>query len=79
MTDDKKKDKRKKFRMSKEEYLRTHLLDMDPAKKRWYIHAMETWTPEDYQEYQRVMLWMMGEPSEEDLKKVREIIGRKRP
>ena len=46
----------RKKTMTKEEYLKTHLLDMDEAKKRWYINAMENWTSEDYDRYTRTML-----------------------
>ena len=60
--------------MTKEQYLQTHLVDMDPAKKRWYMNAMETWTSEDYDKYTLIMLEMLGESSEEDLRKVREFL-----
>lgn len=52
----------RKKTMTKEEYLKTHLLDMDEAKKRWYINAMENWTSEDYDRYTQTMLWMMQRP-----------------
>jgi len=75
MTDDKKDVK--PIRMSKEEYLKTHLLDMDPAKKRWYMNAMQTWTSEDYERYAETMLWMLREPTEEQLKSVRKLLKEK--
>lgn len=70
MTDDKKDDMPKRT-MSKEEYLRTHLLELDPAKRRWYISSMEKWTSEDYDLYTQTMLWMMGEVTDEQLKRFR--------
>ena len=76
MPDDKKD--RKPKRMSKEEYLKTHLVDMDPAKKRWYMNAMENWTSEDYEHYSRTMLEMFGEPTEEQMNEARELIRRRR-
>lgn len=75
MTEDKKDGEPN--RMSKEEYLKTHLVDMDEPTKRWYMNAMENWTSEDYNRYTETMLWMLGEPTEEDLKEVRELLKKK--
>jgi hypothetical protein len=46
--------------MSEEEYLRTHLKRMDEVKRRWYLNAMKTWTKEDYDQYARFHLWILG-------------------
>jgi hypothetical protein len=69
-------EEQKKHTMTKEQYLETHLRDMDDAKKRWYINAMENWSSEDYDRYTKIMLWMLGELTEEDLKKVRKLLER---
>lgn len=68
----------KKHTMTKEQYLQTHLVDMDPAKKRWYMNAMETWTSGDYDRYTALMLWMLGEPTEEQLKSVKKLLKKRR-
>ncbi len=54
------------------EYLETHLIDMDNVKKAWYFHAMRTWTKKDYENYKKIQLWMLGEPTK-DLKKAKTI------
>ena len=46
--------------MSEEEYLTTHLKEMDEVEKRWYMNAMKTWTEEDYDNYARFHLWILG-------------------
>jgi hypothetical protein len=46
--------------MSEEEYLSTHLKEMDEVEKRWYMNAMKTWTEEDYDNYTKFNLWMLG-------------------
>lgn len=55
-----------------EEYLKTHLTELDDVKKAWYLHAMKTWTKEDYENHAKVTLWMLGEPTK-DLKKAKTI------
>jgi len=42
------------------EYLKTHLLALDNVKKVWYLHAMRTWTKEDYDNYVKFHLWILG-------------------
>ena len=34
---------------------------MDEVKKRWYMNAMKTWKDEDYENYAKFHLWMLGE------------------
>ncbi len=70
-------DKKKEQKMTKEEYRQTHLADMDEPTKRWYMNAMENWTIEDYERYSRTMLEMLGEPTEEDLKDIRDFLNKK--
>jgi hypothetical protein len=63
--------KPRKPSMSESNYLRTHLRGMDKVKKRWYMNAMKTWKKEDYQNYTKFHLWMMGEyggVKEEDIR-----------
>jgi len=31
------------------------------VKKRWYMNAMKTWKKEDYEDYAKFHLWMLGE------------------
>jgi hypothetical protein len=50
----------KKSTMPEEEYLKTHLKEMDQVKRRWYLNAMKTWTRKDYDNYTSFYLWMMG-------------------
>lgn len=45
--------------MTEEEYLATHLQGLDVEKRCWYIHAMKTWTNEDYDQYEKFNLWML--------------------
>ena len=42
------------------QYLNTHLKEMDEVEKRWYMNAMRTWSEEDYDEYGRFHLWILG-------------------
>jgi hypothetical protein len=60
-----KKKKLKKPRMSEEEYMRTHLRGMDETRKRWYMNTMKTWTKEDYENYGKFHLCMLGGLDEE--------------
>lgn len=54
------------------EYIETHLTKMDDVKKAWYFHTMKTWTKEDYDNYTKIQLWMLGAPTK-DLKKAKTI------
>jgi hypothetical protein len=49
-----------KTKMSEKEYLANHLTGMDEVEKRWYMNAMKTWTKEDYDDYLRFHLWILG-------------------
>lgn len=61
-------------KLSKEEYLKTHLTDMDEAKKKSYIDRMETYTSEDYEREASNFIELMGEPSEEQQAYARALI-----
>jgi hypothetical protein len=43
------------------QYLSTHLKGMDKVRKRWYMNTMKTWKKEDYENYEKFHLWMLGE------------------
>lgn len=47
-----------------EEYLKIHLKGMDEVEKAWYLHAMKTWTKEDYDNYLRFHLWILDDEEE---------------
>ena len=53
-----------KTKMSEKEYLASHLTGMDEIEKRWYMNAMKTWTKEDYDNYLRFHLWILGDEGE---------------
>jgi hypothetical protein len=53
--------KPRKPMMSESNYLRTHLRGMGKIKKQSYMNAMKTWKKEDYEDYAKFHLWMMGE------------------
>jgi len=38
---------------------------MDEVKKNWYMNAMRTWKKEDYENYEKFHLWMLGDLDEE--------------
>ena len=55
-----------------EEYLKTHLKGMDGVKKAWYLHSMKTWTKENYNNYTRFNIEMLGgERTEEEWLEIR--------
>jgi hypothetical protein len=60
-------------KMTKEEYLKTYLKDMDEVQRQWYISKIEKWTKEDYDNYIQNYLEMMGEPTEDDLSEIQKI------
>ncbi len=68
MTD--KQDDKPQHRMSKEEYLKQlEDMGMDEPTRKSYMKRMETYTPNDYDKAAEEFLDMMGEPTEEQLKK----------
>jgi len=57
--------KSKETKKSIEEYLNTHLKNMDEVKRNWYMNAMRTWKKKDYENYEKFHLWMLGDLDEE--------------
>ncbi len=47
-------------------YIKTHLVLLDNVRKAWYLHAMKTWTREDYEDYANFYAWMFGIGSKGD-------------
>lgn len=70
-----------KRRMKKEytekelEYIKKLMSNgMDRVRSKWYLNAMQTWTKEDYEDYDKFHMEMMGSgPTEEDLEELRKI------
>jgi hypothetical protein len=57
----------KRTKRSIEEYLNTHLKNMDEVKRNWYMNAMMTWKKEDYEKYEKFHLWMLGDLDDKSL------------
>ena len=49
-----------KPKVSEKEYLETHLKGMDGMKTTFYTNAMKTWGKNDYDNYAKFHLWMLG-------------------
>jgi len=47
---------------------------MDRIKAEWYLNAMQTWTKEDYENYNKFYMEMMRDgPTEEGLRELRKM------
>jgi len=57
----------KRTKKSTEEYLNTHLKNMDEVKRNWYMNAMRSWKKKDYENYEKFHFWMLGVLDEESL------------